>query len=82
MRRRFRLGRSNRGRRPNWPSHVLSAHEECYEELAVIADHFASLVDLGEQGGAARTAIAAPPVAVSRRGTRPRCQHGPRRWHH
>jgi hypothetical protein len=63
MRRGFRLGRSDCGHRPNWPSHVLSVQEECYEELAVIADHFASFVN---QRGAARTVTAVPPAAVSR----------------
>jgi hypothetical protein len=83
MRRGFRLGRStyHHGHRPHWPREVLSVEEECCEELAVIADHFASLANLGDQGGAARTVTAPPAVAATRPGTRLRGQHGPCRWH-
>jgi hypothetical protein len=77
MRRGFRLGRSDCGHRPNWPSDVLSVQEECYEELAVIADHFASLVN---ERGASRTVTAVAPGAVSWQATRPRRQHDQRRW--
>ena len=71
MRRGFRLGRSSfhHGDRPQWPRDVFSAEDECDAELAVIADHFASLANLGDQGGAER-AVAAPPAAEAiRHGT-------------
>jgi hypothetical protein len=83
MRRGFRLGRANyhRGHRPFGPHDVLSAEDECYEELAVIADHFASLANLGGQGRTARTVTAPPAAAATRRETRSRGQRRPRRWH-
>ncbi len=70
MRRGFRLVHSSyhHGHRPHWPRDVLSAEDECDEELAVIADHFASLANLGDQGVAG--APTAPPAAEAiRHGT-------------
>ena len=54
MRRGFRLGRSSyhHGHRSHWPRDVLSAEDECDEELAVIADHFASLGPISAIKGA------------------------------
>ena len=71
MRRGFRLRRSSyhHGHRPHWPRDVLSAEDECDEELAVIADHFASLANLGDQGGAECTVTAPPAAEAIRHGT-------------
>lgn len=83
MRRRFRFNRfiNQHGQRQHWLSSALSAEEECYDELAVIADHFASLANGGDQGVAARTGIAPRLAPVSRQRTTGRGRPGPRRWH-